>query len=147
REHARVERRYGPEHRPARPRVERSLERGQIAEAAAHLDGDGRHRGHYRPDQRGLAGRPVEGSVEIHNVQALGPALRPTPRHRHRIVAEDRGAVGPTLDEPHAPAPLEVDRRDDDHAPAASAPLASRAKFARSRSPQPWLFSGWNWVP
>ena len=27
------------------------------------------------------------------------------------------------------------------------APPASRAKFARSRSPQPWLFSGWNWVP
>ncbi len=143
----RIERRGRPENGPPRPRAERGLESRQVAQAAPYLHGNGRHRLHHRADHLGVPGRAVKGAVQVHHVEPPGPALRPATGHGHGVIAEDRRGVGPALHQPDAAATLKVDRRDDDHACAVAPSPASRAKFASSRSPQPWLFSGWNWVP
>ena len=57
--------------------------------------------------------------------------------------AKAQNLVEPALTEPHAPPVAEVDRGNDDHR---APPFTTAAKFSSSRSPQRWLFSGWNWV-
>src|SRR5215203_734405 len=85
----------------------------------------------------GLAG---EGAVEIDDVEPF-EALRFEARGlRRRIVAEHRRLLHVALDEPHAAAVLEIDRRKQDQG-------RHFRKFAINARPSFWLFSGWNCVP
>ena len=90
-------------------------------------------------------------------------------RLRRRIAVEHGRARHVALLEPHAGAVLEVDGGEQDHGltragarnghelvPDAGGPRRPRGparhgfhfrKFAISRKPRRWLFSGWNWVP
>ena len=118
---------------------EPALDGLHVADAAAEL-----HRDRHAPQDRldgvrvhGLAG---EGAVEIDDVEPF-EALRLEARGlRRRIVAEHRRLLHVALDEPHAAAVLEVDRRKQDQG-------RHFRKFAISARPSFWLFSGWNCVP
>ena len=94
-------------------------------------------------DERGLARLASERPVEVHDVEPLGAELLPAHGHRDRVLGEDGLLVEPALTEPHAPPVAEVDGGNDDHR---APPFTTAAKFSSSRSPQRWLFSGWNWI-
>src|SRR5205807_743040 len=79
-------------------------------------------------------------AIEIDDVEIF-EALRGEHARLHgRIVVKEGRARHVALFEPHALAVLQVDRREEDHG-------VHFRKFAISRKPSRWLFSGWNWVP
>ena len=91
---ARVLHRGGADDDVAEAVVEVALDGVEVADAAAELHRDlvadlGQDRLHRRLVDR-LAG---EGAVQVDQVQAARAGLDPAPRHRGRVVAEDRRLV------------------------------------------------------
>ena len=137
-----IERRARADHGPSGAGLERGLDRPKIAQPAAHLDRDRRHRGDDLRDERALPRLAGEGAVEVHDAKPLGTERLPLERDRHRVVGEHGLAIAAALMQADTPAAAHVDRRNDDHRP----PFTTAAKFSSMRSPHRWLFSGWNWV-
>src|SRR5262245_16465778 len=118
---------------------EHGVDRGRVAEPAAHLhrDVDG---GADRTDEVGLRGPSGARAVEVDDVEPARARGGEPARHRDRIVAVDRLAVEGALPEADAAAAAQVERRIDRHAPR-----TTPTKLSSMRSPTCWLFSGWNW--
>jgi hypothetical protein len=56
-----------------------------------------------------------ERTVEVDQVQPPRAGVDPAPRHRRRVVAEDRRVVHVALPEANAMTVFQVDRRDQQH--------------------------------
>src|SRR5262249_46531841 len=120
-----------------RPRV---LER---ADAATHLDGDP-HGAHHARDRRALR-RAAHRRVEIDEGDPPGAVALEAARDLRGIEAVHRLLLRAPLVQAHHAALAQVDRGNDDHAALREATPAT--KFATSRRPTAWLFSGWNCNP
>ncbi len=133
----------GAEDREVDPLPQEALRRGRVADAASQFQGHS-HGPADRPHGLEVFRPPGEGSVQVHHVDAAGPLGLPPGRHGARVVGVDRVVLHAALPQAHAPPPLEVDRRDDDHAPPS--PRTRSQNPRSSASPTRWLFSGWNWL-
>ena len=128
----------GAQHHPGGAGTQQLLHVGRRAQPPAGLDGAfGRA---YNLDQQaavlGLAGA---GAVEIDDVEPGGPRSTEGGSHLGGVLGVDGLAAEATLEQSHAAAPGDVDRRVDREAHAATQ-RPSRA------SPAAELFSGWNWT-
>ena len=141
----------------ATPLLEPGLDRGDVADAAAELERNGRR--FEDALDRGDIDRPAgKGAVEIDDMEILEALRLERLRLRRRIAVKDGRARHVALLEPHADAVLEIDGGKEDHdsvllcatRPAVS-PRAHHGfhfrKLPISLRPSRWLFSGWNWVP
>ena len=92
-------------------------------------------------------------AVEIDNVEIASPVLDPAPRGIERVGVVHGPGVEVALREPDGLAVEDVDRRQQDHARAASARVVllcaahSALKLASIRRPSAEDFSGWNCTP
>src|SRR5262249_45030231 len=111
------------------------------AAADLHRDPDGTDDAR---DGRGL--RPAaQRGVEVHEVDPLRALALEATRDVGRVHGVDRLLVRAALLQAHDAALAQVDRGHDDHAAAREATPVT--KFATSRRPTAWLFSGWNCNP
>ncbi len=72
----------------------------------------------------------------------LAPAAEEIAQRARRVVGVDRGLPRVALSQAHRLAAHQIDGGDGQH--QARPP---RMKLRRKRSPDHWLFSGWNWQP
>ena len=135
----RVAHRRGADDHAAHALAEPAFDRRHVADAAAELERDV-DAGEDALDRLRVDRLAGEGAVEIDHMQIREALRREGARLRGRVALEHRRARHVTLFQAHADAVLEIDCRKQDHGDQAR-------KFAISRSPSRWLFSGWNWVP
>jgi hypothetical protein len=111
--------------------------------ATAQLAGHAR-RLHHAAHEIRLDGHADFGAVEIDDVQPSGPGGHERAGHGDRIISEDGLPIVVALQEPHALAAPQIDRRPEFH--GRSLPKRGNHQDARnacsSRSPAAWLFSG-----
>ena len=140
----------GAEDHAPDPAIQPGLDGGAVADAAAELHRDG-HRGEDRLDRGGVHRPAGEGAVEVDEMQPFAARALEGEGLGGGVLAEDGGAGHVAAQEPHAAAVLEVDGGVEDHAAGLRGDSDRQGrqvrKFAISRSPVAWLFSGWNWVP
>src|SRR6476619_641034 len=125
-----IERRGGPEDRPAGSDLEHRRHVLERADAAAHL-----HRAHDRAADvadRVAVGTLVQRGVEVDHVQPARSLLLEANRDLHGIVVVGGLLVRIPAEQPDRPAGSQVDRRDDDHA-ARSRPRGSAVIGRRPR--------------
>jgi hypothetical protein len=129
----------GADDHPGDALGEPALDGAQVADAAPELHRNG-DPAQDRLDGGGVHGPAREGAVKVDDVEPPEALALESLGLGCRVVVEDGGLGHVALDEADAAAFLEVDRREQDHG-------RHRRKFAMSRRPRVWLFSGWNCVP
>ena len=112
-----VARGCGTQHDAINPERQPVLDCGAVADAATELDAqiDGTADRRYRCAIDRAAG---DGAVEVDEVQPGETGLSEMTRLRRGIPVEDSGGRHVAMDEAHAGAVLEVDRREQDHGAA-----------------------------
>ena len=106
--------RHGTQDHAADAAREPRLDRRHVPDAAAELNRE-IDRLEDRAHRVGVDRLAGEGAVEIDDVKPGEAGGGEGPRLRRGVVGEDRGPRHVALHEPDASAPLEVDRREEDH--------------------------------
>lgn len=90
---------------------------------------------HNAGNHIGMRRCALEGAVEVNDMQRLCAERLPVERHGDRIIAVNRGLVGPSLAQPHAAAFLEVDSGKDRHVRWFPSRRGCRSRAGRARQP------------